>query len=887
MNVRTSDEMSSQFRGDQEEYFNLEQMQRMQDFFCESQHLYGICISKNLTRLTDFSGTEEEERFAEQSISVTMQRNLIASFSDIDGENVIALEPPKPYLLMRGVAIRGESNRFEGAWLLLGIDREAVTEEDQLSPHLVTTTVEDFDAAVGLLEILTRNYFHGRIRLALQNKEIASLEENERHMEYLLQKTEVLTEILKMMESDVTFAQVAEEILERAGSYLGISAASLLKLQSDDLHVEMICEWADEPRHAKMADYGILPTSEVPFFTGRPYTISSDTIMPEPFMDYFTRYGIRSGVFLPLNISGKCGMYLCFCMMDEARKWSVEDLRFFNDIKRILQTILIKRITKNSLASSYAALDAILESVGCGIFVGSMQTAEVLYTNTFLRSLPLTDEDREELNKIFAMSPESMEGLHEYHAKGCDRWLEVTFAKIEWVDGNEVRLATVYDVSKTKRYQDKIAHQANEDYLTGVFNRMRFEEDLDKEIHATVRSGGEGAVLYIDLDDFNHINDGLGHHVGDLLLQNVAQALLQMDSVNGHCYRIGGDEFAIILTNRYIDRLDAMIENVKNLFSHPWILQGTEYYCTMSMGVVMIPKDGVDVTLLLQRADIALHWAKSQGKNRVEMYDNNQYTSSIERLDMEKCMRQAVGEGCKEFEVYYQPLIDVTKEDRPCCGAEALVRWNSSTLGFVMPSEFIALAEYLGLINQIGEHVLREACKRCKYWNDFGHPEYKVNVNLSVVQLMQNDIIDIVKKAIADSQVDPHNLTLEVTESLAINDMTRMQYILSEIKKLGVRVALDDFGTGYSSLSHIRNMPVDVIKIDRCFVEDVGEDRFSDAFVRSVSQLAEALHMNVCVEGVEDKEQCDALEDMNVGLIQGYLFDKPLQASDFEQKYLF
>lgn len=862
-------------------------MQMMQDQFCETQKVYCVCVSRNMQRLTAFSGTKEEQIFIDRVFPVATQRNLIASFSDVDGEDVIAVEATVPYVQLRGIAIRGEENRFYGAWVLVAIDETMLGAEDEVPVGIRRTTAKAFDAAVALLDVLTRNYFSNKIHLVAQAEEIAQLEANEKHMEYLLQKTEVLTEILKMMESDVTFAQIMEDILERVGTYLSLSNAALLKVQPDEENVEMICEWADEKSHAYMRDFGIVPKVDIPFMTGRPYTISSETIMPKPFMDFFTKYGIRCGVFLPLNVNGKCGMYLCFTMMDTERKWSVEDLRFLNDVKCITQTILVKRITKNSLASSYAALEAILENAGCGICVNDLDTGKILYANDAFKDMALTSEDREQLRKVFMISPDGMDGLHEYHALESDRWLEVSFSKIGWVDGSEVRLATIYDISTTKRYQERVEHQANEDYLTGLYNRMRFEEDLNKEIHATVRSGGESAILYIDLDDFNHINDGLGHHVGDLLLQNVADALVHMDGVNGHCYRLGGDEFAIIVTNRHMQQKDAMIRHICNLFSRPWLLQGTEYYCTMSMGVVYIPKDGIDLSLLLQRADIALHWAKSQGKNRVEYYNNNQYTSSVERLDMEKCMREAVDHGCEEFEVYYQPLIDISKPERPCCGAEALVRWNSPTLGFVMPSEFIALAEYLGLINQIGSHVLFEACKRCKYWNDFGHPEYKVNVNLSVIQLSQKDIIDTIRKALEETGIEPANLTLEVTEGLAINDMERMQQVLRGIKSLGVRVALDDFGTGYSSLNHIRSMPIDVIKIDRCFVEDVGENLFSDAFVKSVSQLADALHMHVCVEGVEEKRQCDALKGMNVDMLQGYLFDKPLCAEEFEQKYLY
>ena len=242
--------------------------------------------------------------------------------------------------------------------------------------------------------------------------------------------------------------------------------------------------------------------------------------------------------------------------------------------------------------------------------------------------------------------------------------------------------------------------------------------------------------------------------------------------------------------------------------------------------------------------------------------------------------------ACSEFEVYYQPIIDVTAEGMPCCGAEALVRWNSSVMGFICPGDFIPLAEYLGLINPIGEYVLRKAAKRCKYWNDMGHPNYKVNVNLSVVQLLQNDIVKKIRNVLQETRINPRNLTLEVTESLAINDMDRMKKILSEIKSLGVKVALDDFGTGYSSLNHIREMPLDVIKIDRCFIEHLGDDDFSDAFVKMVSELASTIGVKVCVEGVETVKQLDAICHMNVGMIQGYYFGKPMRLGEFEEKYL-
>ena len=454
------------------------------------------------------------------------------------------------------------------------------------------------------------------------------------------------------------------------------------------------------------------------------------------------------------------------------------------------------------------------------------------------------------------------------------------------MDGRKVGLCTLYDITDKKLYQKKIENQANNDFLTGLYNRMRCEQDLGRYIAKAQAVNCEGALLYIDLDDFKHINDGLGHQYGDVLLKAISHSFQRIEGIENSCYRMGGDEFIVIISEAVYPQMERILRDIDSIFSKPWFLKGEDYYCTMSMGIACFPSDGNSVDDLIRKADMALMTAKRRGKNCVEYYNDKDQASTYRRLDMEKNMRTAAMNACKEFEVYYQPIVNAQEDGTPCCGAEALIRWNSSVLGFVSPEDFIPLAEYLGLINPIGEFVLQEAAKRCKYWNDMGHPNYKVNVNLSVVQLLQNDIIKKIKKVIDDTRINPRNLTLEVTESLAINDMEHMKRILSEIKALGVKVALDDFGTGYSSLNHIREMPIDVIKIDRCFIEHLGEDDFSDAFVKMVNELANTIGVKVCVEGVETKKQLDVACDMKVCMIQGYYFGKPMKIEDFEKKYL-
>ena len=467
-----------------------------------------------------------------------------------------------------------------------------------------------------------------------------------------------------------------------------------------------------------------------------------------------------------------------------------------------------------------------------------------------------------------------------------ERWLDVHKTEIDWVDGRKVAMCTLYDITEKKIYQKEIENQANNDFLTGLFNRMRCEQDLGQFIRKTREKDATGALLYMGLDDFKHINDGLGHQYGDILLKAISHSLRRIDGIENTCYRMGGDEFVVIIPDSVYPELERIVREVTSIFKKPWFLKGEDYYCTISMGIVYFPKDGETVEELVRKADIALLSAKRRGKNRVEYYDGMDASSSYRRLDLEKNMRTAAMNACTEFEVFYQPIIDVCQPGEPCCGAEALIRWNSSALGFVNPADFIPLAEYLGLINPIGEYVMKNAALRCKYWNDMGHPEYHVNVNLSVVQLLQNDIVKKVAKVLEETRIIPQNLTLEVTESLAINDMVRMKKILSEIRNLGVRVALDDFGTGYSSLNHIREMPLDVIKIDRCFIEHLGEDDFSNAFVRMVSELANAINVRVCVEGVETKRQRDIVKKMGIRMIQGFFYGKPMKIEEFEKKYL-
>lgn len=857
-------------------------MQDLQDHFCDAHNLYLACLSKKHGVITKAYGSREELSYIHSKVDMDMHVSLLNRLINSNVESVVEMNCNQNLTKMCGVAVRVNGD-IVAIWIAIGLMEDA---EEEIPSYMKCTTEERFYKSIEFLETISKQIFAVKQEEHLAQEAFVVSRASESKMEEELRRNGVLTAIVKMLESENEFTKIVDDILKNVGDHLHISNCALMRETTNGDLVDMICEYAEAEEDSVIENSQNLKKSDLPFFNGKPYMISANSMMPEDFRVFFERAKLRAGVFLPIVINGKASMYLVFWEKKQDKIWDVNDIKFLNDVKRIVQSILVKRIAKNSLASSYASLEAILENVGCGIYVRDPKTAQVLYTNKKYTVAFSGAFAQQSVDTYISRVIESQEQYQEFYFEDIEKWFAFQCTQINWVDGREVELCAIFDVSAKRFYQKKMEKQASHDLLTGLYNRIRCEQDLERCVKNTVELGMEGAILYIDLDDFKHINDGLGHQYGDALLQTIAKHLSQIPSVEGNCYRVGGDEFLIIVQHHHYPMLYKIIDEIKELFAKPWLLKGTEYYCTMSMSVVRFPNEGERFDELIKKADAALFNAKSAGKNRVFFYDENHDTGSYKRLDLEKNMRNATQSRMEEFEVFYQPIVDVSVEGNPCIGAEALVRWNSAELGYVSPGDFIPLAEYLGLINPIGTHVLREACKRCKYWNDMGQPDFSVNVNLSVVQLLQADIVEVIAKVVKETGIIPEHLHLEVTEGLAINDMDRMKQILADIKKLGVKVALDDFGTGYSSLNHIREMPIDIIKIDRCFIEDIEKDDFAKSFVKIVTELANVIGVRTCIEGVEMQEQVDILRELNVHMIQGYFFGKPMPVTDFEEKYL-
>lgn len=716
------------------------------------------------------------------------------------------------------------------------------------------------------------------------------LQETNRQMEeieHTLEGNNATSEIVQLLDSDEKLEDVLGRALEILIRQVQTSSGQVINYIPERGVATVIAEWCRSGMPS-LKDSITREGYGVGWKLERPLVISTDSIRESGYEEEMRKRGILAGLFFPvMKFDNGTITFLAIQERKIERCWTVDEVKFVADTIKVVQSVLTKRFQKNSLTRSYEALQSVLDHVGASIYVRDAKTGKALFTNNRLKYNFAKEIRQGSLDTLMkhGIPVGKNKNAYEIHYTDRDRWYDMIRTDISWVDGREAVLYSLFDVTDKKVYQHKIEQQANTDFLTGLYNRMCCERDLALQVETARVKNTTGAILYLDLDDFKHINDGLGHQYGDELLKAIARALRSVEGIQQSCYRMGGDEFVIIIPPEYFDKCEAILQQIKDIFSTPWYLRDSEYYCGTSIGVVHFPHGDDSVADMIKKADIAMYEAKRGGKNQSRYYEDTMASESGRRLDMEKNMRDATLGGYKEFQVYYQPIVCLQDGKVQCAGAEALIRWNSSKMGFISPAEFIPLAEYLGLINPIGDHILKEACESCKLWNDSGYPDYKVNVNLSVVQLLQTDVVEKIAKVLTETGIDPSHLTLEVTESLAINDMERMKIILSSIKELGVKIALDDFGTGYSSLNHIREIPFDLIKVDQSFAQGLAEDAYAQSFIKLVAELAETIGVNVCVEGIESVEQVEVLHDMKVRYIQGYLYDRPMERELFEEKY--
>lgn len=420
------------------------------------------------------------------------------------------------------------------------------------------------------------------------------------------------------------------------------------------------------------------------------------------------------------------------------------------------------------------------------------------------------------------------------------------------------------------------------DHLTGLANSRLLREKIEEVITLRMDTPDEKfAILFLDLDRFKNINDTLGHEIGDKILKSVSQLLIGHLSYEYTISRLGGDEFIIVIPKiSYSEEAIDCAKLIISLLHKPIHVYDYELHISGSIGIAMFPNDGQDVDTLIKHADTAMYRVKEQGKNSFAVYSPLKTDPTYEKLILENDLRKAIKK--KEFIVYYQPKINIVKGT--ISGFEALIRWNHFKQGLISPATFIPVAEETGLIVPIGEYVMREAAKQMVAWHKAGLPEVPIAVNLSTRQFLQSNLVQTVESVLKETGLPPHLLELEITESMTI-DIERSIEILSKLKSLGIQISIDDFGTGYSSLHYLQQLPIDRLKIDQSFVQNITENENHAILVSTIIHMAKNLQLLVTAEGVETEHQAAYLQQQKCEEVQGYYFSKPLSAREIEEKY--
>ncbi len=476
--------------------------------------------------------------------------------------------------------------------------------------------------------------------------------------------------------------------------------------------------------------------------------------------------------------------------------------------------------------------------------------------------VPLSDSDGRKIGLLAIMSKKEIMDLH----------LAESVLKIF-----SARAAA--ELSR-KRAEAAVSYLAYHDALTCLPNRYYIHKCLEMALKNAKASDKKVALFYCDLDRFKNINDSMGHSFGDLILQDAVNRLQSVISGTTTLARMGGDAFCLLLPE--IDGQEEVIhvaQTVSQLFREPFTVNGHEVYLTLSMGISLYPSDGEDADFLIKNADTAMYRAKELGRNNYQFYNPMMNEAVLDNFLLEVHLRKAIEK--EEFKLVYQPQVDMV--NKQMMGMEALIRWQHPTLGTVSPGEFIPLAEETGLIIPIGEWVLRKACAENKALQDAGYPVVKVSVNISVRQFQQKNLVQVIEDILQETGLDASYLKLEITESISMFHVDNVLSQLNHLKSIGVDVSIDDFGKGYSSLIYLRRFPISSLKIDQLFITDITSNADSESITRAIISMAHSLKLKVVAEGIETVEQMRFLEALNCDYGQGYLFSRPVPASELKK----
>jgi diguanylate cyclase (GGDEF)-like protein/PAS domain S-box-containing protein len=575
--------------------------------------------------------------------------------------------------------------------------------------------------------------------------------------------------------------------------------------------------------------------------------------------------------------------------------------------RRLLAEANERRVVEETLFHEHERAQVTLNSIGDGVITTDIE-GRVLYLNRAAETMsgwgaaeavgrpihevfnivdpvtrqPVTASVPEALARNTVMHLPSDAIL--IHRDGSESAINDSCAPIHDRKGMVIGAVLVFhDVSVMRAMSLRMSYIAQHDPLTDLPNRFLLNDRLSHAIAVALRHATRAAVLFLDLDRFKHVNDTLGHLVGDHLLQEIAlrikACMRDSDTVSRH----SGDEFIILLQeiNDSYGAARAAGQLVASI-TEPYFIDGHEIHITCSIGISMCPEDGEDPGTMIKHAEAAMYQAKSQGRNNYQFFTRRVNERTIRRFALEGNLRRAIAR--EESALFYQPKMNIA--DGSVTGAEALIRWNDRHNGLVPPAQFIPIAEESGLIIPIGEWALRTACRQIRSWQDAGYAALPVAVNVSAVQFREKHFVELVERVLEETRVEPRYLELELTESATMQDLDLTVSLLESLKKIGVGLSIDDFGTGYSSLSYLKRLPIDTLKIDRSFVQDIATDADSAAIAGAIISMAKSLKQKVVAEGVETQDQFDFLREQGCDQIQGFFFSEPLASQDFEHRIL-
>lgn len=572
------------------------------------------------------------------------------------------------------------------------------------------------------------------------------------------------------------------------------------------------------------------------------------------------------------------------------RTWDAETIDLLKNISRLVSTLLMRLKNEESLVHSRKTCETVLNNIDAYIYAIDPESEEIIFANRYFRTvfgkdcigekgsdyIPLSPENEikstEQAAAVFNLPQDDGIAFHELYLERTNQWLAVSKELAPWVDSQMVYLINCYDNTVHKMYEQTIEEQAYTDYLTGLPNRLDCDESLSTLLENTKQLKQPAYLFFIDLDDFKIVNDSYGHDYGDGVLKSFAEYLKATFTGNNQVFRLGGDEFVIIIDHsnwmNVPEYLEGMLERAKS----PWKALDKEFYCSLSIGVVEFISALEDARSILKKADIAMYQAKKMGKNNYAYFTDGLSEDVESRSEIEKLIRISMQDNCAGLEVFYQPYCSLgTKK---ITGAEALMRMRGPNNTLMLPGEFIRLAEYLGLIVPMGEHVLRKAAELCKQINDTVQADFSICVNFSLAQFKQESIISDIKRVLRETGVNLQNIIIGIDEVVALEDNQDILNRCEELRQNGVRVALDDFGSGMASFINMRKLPVDIIKVSPMYLYDY-EDKFTRRFLELMVELGHFSSKEICMTNVETDEQFDFCRELNGDIVQGFLLHRP------------